>query len=165
MKPVPPWEPTVPARPDSLTVIWRFLIGARKMITLVRNRPTNTIILLNILYSTVQNLVTCETWHPGFMHQWSRILWNTSRHIPCTPHVLSSLHVEARNQAKSDSVKNSAFLLITVLLRTYCRSAGYTLHIVKNLHSELHEMLILFTLTPCHMANLETFRETAQRAL
>jgi hypothetical protein len=110
----------------------RFLIGAREvMLTFVRNRPTNAIILLNILYSTVQYLVTCETWRPGFMHQWWKILWNTSRHMPCTPHVLSSLHVEARNQANSDGVKNSAFLLIAVLLRTFCRSTGYRVHIVK----------------------------------
>jgi hypothetical protein len=108
----------IPVWPASLTVIWRFLIGACEMMyTLERNRPTTAMIILKILHSTVQNVVTRAIWRVGFMHQWSRVLWKTATHTLQTSCSFFQ-NVEARNQAKSDSVKNSAFLLIAVLFMT-----------------------------------------------
>ena len=75
-----------------------------------------------------------------------------SKHMPYKAHVLSSLHVEARNQTKSDSVKNSAFLLIVVLLRTYCRSTGYRILLLLPL------LLLLLLLLPLALQSTAGFR-------
>jgi hypothetical protein len=52
-------------------------------------RQTTAIIILKIVYSTVQNLVTCATRRLGSLSHWLWIQWNTSRHMPtfCLPYI------------------------------------------------------------------------------